>query len=329
MCVTFTPTPFEGSAVWERKLQGLAQMRTNGFRSMAVRFFVVLIAAVGFFFALLEPLGGLEKITNASAQKLLIWSLFVALAVLCGVVAALWGADSLGGDATSEHNAGTLDSSLRTILRCGGSRRSLNYHEMAARTVSRFWAVGVSLPSFSTATMLSQIEKMVDRNVDVRFIVVNPLSPELCGRPDTLYEHLPPPAKSSAESIKIWHLFRSRALKPPGERLFRFAVTRELPSVGMVVADGEVMWSPFLLNSTGGAAPYLVHQTSDESFGAKLVRHFDMLWAERATKIGDLTADALTPAHPSNDELQAQIERRLKLVSSVWENMQPTEPDSL
>ncbi|MGF1611198.1 MAG: hypothetical protein ACFCUQ_17480 [Kiloniellales bacterium] len=136
--------------------------------------------------------------------------------------------------------------------------------------------------------MIEGIRAAAMREVDVRILMNDPRSFAMKFRPSELYPPGSGPKTSALSTLNtLWHL-KCGGLPEDKQKHLKLAITDVALSIGAIISDDGVVWSPYLLTSTGAKSPYMVTSTTDIVFGQKIAAHFGMLWDEMATRIDDV-----------------------------------------
>lgn len=229
-------------------------------RRAATAYVVSATAVFAALYGLLDPLGGLEVIQRNLSKQTLSYLLLLAVSLTAAGIAALAGGASDGNDEKAEQ---------------GGFRTRLNVPESLLRAQHRVFAVGLSLPSFTTEQAIASYTELLGRGVEITLCMMNPLSPALLQRPSRLYPTHAPVWVTAANSLRCLTLYRDQLSREQAER-FKVLVMNVLPSSAIVIVDDECLWHPYLDIYTGAKSPYILGSTS-KGYGVHMLHYAETL----------------------------------------------------
>lgn len=250
--------------------------------------------------AVLEPAGGLSIIDSNLSTLALSYTILVLSSALVGSLAVIIQSQ--------------LSPKLPSERIIGASRLNINVVDYLMRAERHIIVVGLSLPSYSSEQALRSYDKLLERNVTIDILMVNPLSPSLLQRSTKLYGSYPYITLTAAKTVKVL-LDYSASLPEDKSSLFRVRLINILPTAAAVIVDDRCLWHPYLPSFTGLTSPYIEESTSG-GYGEIIVRYarelIDGRWSFPASADGDVLAQHLRQESEVRFQLNAAEIRAIK-----------------
>jgi hypothetical protein len=263
-------------------------------------------------YALLDPLGGLEFILKLNINmKFLIYIILILFSIFIGVLIFLF-----------RLNYKFMDSKKNITLEFGEDRSRVDYKDFIKDTKSQLLIIGFSLPTFVLEGNLNILKQLIDNNVKIKFLFINPISPSLDQRPISLYKVNPHIRESCLHSISTLLKFKENKLPSSHKRNFEIGLMNILPSIGLIASDNKILWNPYLSTHTGTTSPYLINNS--DPFSKYLLNHFFELWQNHCIVLDDTLSIDNIIEFLSNDskitisvnkEIQSKFEKILKNIN--------------
>ncbi len=232
------------------------------------------------FWSVLSPLGGMAFLLSIGKIRTLYY-IFIAIISLL-IATSFFLTKELSRKKKVDDIIRPVDDKIIDI---GNSRVDIDYLALLQASNRKVQLLGLSLPFFSTEAAVSTLKQLIQKEIHIYFLVVNPLTRSLSQRPQKLYSINIHVRCASATTLLVLSKLK-QALADNYKKFLEIRVTSVLPSVGSIRFDDKILWSPYLMTQTGATSPYFLQEV-DCIFGRAIAQNFESLWDERAFEIED------------------------------------------
>lgn len=242
-------------------------------RKSVIQFIVSLLSVFGVIWLLLEPLGGFIYLISIKNQIIIYYIILLILSILISLILLLLKVE--------------FNKTDDPLIEIGENRSNYNYLNSLNNAQIQVDLLGLSLAPYSTEEYVNTLEKLIERGVLIRIILLNPLSPNIKQRQKDLYSINTDIRIATATTLKTLVQLK-KCISARRKNFFLLKVINVLPNYGMFKVDKEILWNPYLAKKTGLGSPFLV--VKEESiFGKNLIIDFNVLWNEFSYEVNETT----------------------------------------
>lgn len=235
------------------------------------------IVALGAFWVILEPYEGISFFLPPGEHKEYTFRIYVLILVTAFSISLLVSVTAAGYNYVQTRSGDTW----------GSSRADFDHLSFLKSAEEKVILVGLSLAPFSTEEYINCIERLIESDVDVKILLVNPLTPNLCQRPKDLYKVNTDLGAAVTNTLRV--LLRLReSLGKRRKRLLNIRLINTIPHYGLFSVDQKVLWNPYISTATGLDSPFLISDTRT-SIGKRLIDDFTVLWKENCFEVTEST----------------------------------------